>query len=216
MKQRATELSATETQELGLRWRKKLRQHNEIVETTVELVRLSGYDGTTVEEIARRLEISTATFYNYFRSKDEVLACWAQAVWDQITDEVVAGHASEAGFRSIARQLVKKSADLLERDKELWRAIALTNAWSPVNHSTLRSTEERAEQAFERLLRQAQADGELKRRIAPWRLGQQLDGMLVTACANWALDKPKQHSLRRSLNETLELFLEGAATEEPI
>ena len=86
---------------------------------------------------------------------------------------MIAGHASEAGFRPIARRLVNKKADLLEKDRELWRA------------------------------------------IAPRRLGQQLGGMLVRACSNWALDKPKRHSLRRSLNQTLDLFLEGAAGKEP-
>ncbi len=202
---------STEPQELGLRWRKKQRQHNDIVDVTVEMVRTTGYDGTTVEEIARRLEISTATFYNYFRSKDEVLACWVQAVWDQTTDEVIAGQASGSSFRTVARRLLRKKADVLEKDKSLWRVIATTNTWSPHDHKALRSTEERSEQAIDTWIRQAQSNGELKEEIASWRLGQQLDGMLVLACANWALDRPRPHSLRRSLSHTLDLFLGGAA-----
>ncbi len=199
------------TQEMGLRWRKKLRQHNDIVETTVQLVREAGYEATTVEEIARRLEISTATFYNYFRSKDDVLATWVQRVWDQSTDEVLAGHAT---FQRLAKRLAKKLSELLERDKGLWCAIALKNAWSPIDHASLRSTEERAARAVAEVIERAQEKGELRRDIPAWRLGQQLDGMLVTACAFWATDHPRPHSLRRSLDQTVDLFLRGTEVSE--
>lgn len=202
------------TQDLGLRWRKKIRQHNAIVETTVELVRTSGYDGVTVEEIARHLEISPATFYNYFSSKGDVLACWVQRIWDEMTDEIASDRAEGSDVRSRMKRAVAKLAKLLRGDRELWRAIAATNAWSPIEHSTLTPSEERAEEVFVRMIEQAQANGELTARVPAWRLAQQLDGMLVVACANWALDRPRKHSLRRSLDDTLHLFFLGARATE--
>ena len=57
----------------GLRERKKARMREQIVETTIALIRERGYDGTTVEEITRRIEITTPTFYNYFAGKEAVL-----------------------------------------------------------------------------------------------------------------------------------------------
>lgn len=206
--------TASAAEGVGLRWRKKIRQHNAIVETTVELIRTSGYDGVTVEEIARRLEISPATFYNYFGSKSDVLACWAQWTWEEMTNELASARAEEPGFRPRMKRAVAKLSKLLRGDQELWRAIAVTNAWSPIDHSTLKPSEERAEEVLARRIEQAQADGELETKVAAWRLAQQLDGMLVLACANWALERPKKHSLRRSLDDTLDLFFEGARAKE--
>ncbi len=38
-----------------------------------------GYEATTIEEIAARVEISRVTFYTYFKSKEELL----QAIFDR-------------------------------------------------------------------------------------------------------------------------------------
>ena len=55
----------------------------------VEL-RVSGYDGLTVRNVARRAEVAPATAYSYFGSKDHLVAevFWRrfQAESDRITD----------------------------------------------------------------------------------------------------------------------------------
>lgn len=57
----------------GLRERKKVRTRQALVETSVRLFVEKGYEQTTVAQIAAAADVSTKTFFNYFRSKEDVL-----------------------------------------------------------------------------------------------------------------------------------------------
>ena len=55
------------------RERKKQLTRHRIVRSAVGLFEEQGYDQTTVAQIAARADVDPKTFFNYFRSKDEVL-----------------------------------------------------------------------------------------------------------------------------------------------
>ena len=58
---------------LGLRERKKIKARTAIERAALELVLEHGYDGTTVEDICERAEVSKKTFFNYFPTKAAVV-----------------------------------------------------------------------------------------------------------------------------------------------
>jgi AcrR family transcriptional regulator len=67
----------------GLRERKKLRTRERILREAFSLIERQGYAATTADEIARRAEVSTRTFYRYFPTKEAVLHS------DDLTDLVI-------------------------------------------------------------------------------------------------------------------------------
>src|SRR6476620_11853768 len=59
--------------ELGLRERKKLRTREAIATVALDLFAERGYQQTTVAEIAEAAEVSKATLFAYFPSKEEIV-----------------------------------------------------------------------------------------------------------------------------------------------
>ena len=57
----------------GLRERKKARTRAAIREHALRLFREQGYGATRVEQIAEAAEVSPATFYRYFPTKEDVV-----------------------------------------------------------------------------------------------------------------------------------------------
>jgi AcrR family transcriptional regulator len=58
----------------GLRERKRVRTHNAIVNAASKLFAANGIEGTPMEAIASAADVSIASLYNYFPSKDVLLA----------------------------------------------------------------------------------------------------------------------------------------------
>ena len=59
--------------ELGLRERKKLRTRQLITETAARLFVERGFDAVSVASVARAAEVSEATVFNYFPTKEDLV-----------------------------------------------------------------------------------------------------------------------------------------------
>ena len=58
---------------LGMRERKKQERRDELIAAAVELFRQTGYEQTTMEDIAARADVSAPTLYRYFPTKSDLL-----------------------------------------------------------------------------------------------------------------------------------------------
>jgi AcrR family transcriptional regulator len=90
-------MSTHDTDQPGLRERKKARTRASIREHALRLFREQGYAATRVEQIAEAAEVSPATFYRYFPTKEDVVL---QDDMDVLTLEAL--EAQPAGLSPLA------------------------------------------------------------------------------------------------------------------
>jgi AcrR family transcriptional regulator len=113
----------------GLRERKKARTRATIREHALRLFREQGYAVTTIEQIADAAEVSPATFFRYFPTKEDVVL---QDDFDVITIEALNAQPPElspvAAFRAAAQASL---AVMTDEDKERFRENARLTAQVP-------------------------------------------------------------------------------------
>lgn len=86
---------------MGLRERKKAATAQKIIEEASRMFQEKGYENTRIEDVAARAELSAATFYNYFRSKADILLSCVSTETELVLAE--ADHCIEQTYDSAAK-----------------------------------------------------------------------------------------------------------------
>ncbi|ULO06417.1 TetR/AcrR family transcriptional regulator [Paenibacillus sp. 19GGS1-52] len=74
-----------------------IQTKNKIYETSLSLMELHGYDQITIEQICRKAGVSVGSFYNYFKSKNDILIeLYSRA--DEYFEQEVMPHLTEASM----------------------------------------------------------------------------------------------------------------------
>ena len=201
---------------MGLRDEKKRRQHQAILDAAVDLFRDRGYDSTRVQDIIERAEISEATFFNYFPSKDSLL--------HELADVSVQLYTSAVDY-----QLERSDQAVPLRVRELMRALALVAEQDPKLQALLYARsdlfrasgalKERELRLYDRLtelFRLGQQRGEIRTDTEPLQLAEILTGIEHLVVANWLTDWWDERSdLRARLDRAIEIFLDGCRPPAP-
>lgn len=196
-------------QDLSRRERKKIETRERLLATAWNLYRSKGFEATTVEEITNVADVAKGTFFNYFSSKEEMLAplaAWRmQQIWDRL--DVTKG-APPSALARIALLLHGVSEDMFP-DHDLARRTFSMMAY----RSDQESPPLLLKRIFTDLVHEAQAQGEIRDDIDAYFASR----LLMAA----TFREPKHHQARQEqvgrqpdIEETLRILLEGLAGKQ--
>jgi AcrR family transcriptional regulator len=122
---------------LGKRDQTKLANRAAILDAGRDVFAELGYEGTTVRDIIRRTELASGTFYNYFKSKDEVFhALHDDGVLRFKPLLTAARDAADGDFERYMIIAFGAYFNFLLRDNPVERAIAQRPDWTRVRFDT--------------------------------------------------------------------------------
>lgn len=90
----------------GLRSRKRRETRARISSAALALFLEKGFEATTVDEIAAAADVSKRSFFDYFPSKEEVIAAWQDEFGQALSDAVAARPAGERMTRTVEEALI--------------------------------------------------------------------------------------------------------------
>jgi AcrR family transcriptional regulator len=112
------------SQELGLRERKKQRTRELIAATARSLFIERGFEAVPVAEIARAAEVSEATVFNYFPTKEDLLYSRLQAFEEELVSAVRERQTGESVLAAFGRFISVPRGLLASEDPEVVEQLA--------------------------------------------------------------------------------------------
>jgi AcrR family transcriptional regulator len=163
--------------ELGLRERKKLRTRQLIAETAMRLFVERGFDAVPVAAVARAAEVSEATVFNYFPTKEDLVYRGFEAFEDELLAAVRDRPAGESITAAFGRFVLRPRGFLGASDEDSARfliAVSQMIARSPALQAREREILDRYSESLAALIADDRAaePGDLR----PWVTARALIG----------------------------------------
>lgn len=166
----------------GRRELNKLQCRQRILKASRQLFSATGYDETTMEDVAERAGVSKATLYNYFPSKDSLLMGIAEAELEDVR-QLIAGALQDepSGVEKLRLALLTFVMDSINY-VPLSRKITYLNSQEG---SGLFATRLGMLEIFRALVEEAQEKGELSRETPAGDIVDLVMGAYLTALFQW-------------------------------
>jgi AcrR family transcriptional regulator len=107
---------------VGKRERTKVANRQAILDAAREVFGELGYEGATVRDIIRRTGLASGTFYNYYRSKEEVFEALADDGARRFRPILRQQYEAATDFASYVRGAVHAYFEFLAAEHETWQA----------------------------------------------------------------------------------------------
>jgi AcrR family transcriptional regulator len=205
--------------ELGLRERKKQRTRRLIADTARRLFAERGFDTVPVSEIAREAEVSEATVFNYFPTKEDLFYSRLEAFEDELLHSIRDRSPGESVLTAFGRFVATPRGLLAARDPEqveYLAAITRVISQSPALLAREQQIYAKYTDALAKLL--ATETGASRGDLEPWVVARTLIGLhqvLVDysrrEIAAGTRNPTLARRVRRQAQQALELLSNGLA-----
>lgn len=185
------------------RERRRAETRERLFRAALELFARRGFLETTVEDITESADVGKGTFFNYFPTKEHVLATFGTQRLAEI--ELGLARARKGSVLPVLQQLATGLAGQSRESPALLRAIYSAHASCEPVRAELQKRLKVGRQLLARIFQLAQERGEIRRDLPASELARLTQLVLLGVSAAWALNP--ESSLRGTAAEVWALLL---------
>lgn len=180
-------MSATLHSSIGRRERRSLELRERIFRAAIQLFARKGYAETTVEDITNAADVGKGTFFNYFPSKEHILAAFGQLQIAKVQAAADVANSTPLLIQIFLRNLTFDVLSEPAQNPMIVRALLQANLSSdPVRH-VMRDIHSKATALLGQIVEVGQQRGEIRKDISPMDIAQVLRQSLLGAMLIWSL-----------------------------
>lgn len=190
----------------GRRQRRRRETRERIFRAALRLFAERGFVATTVEDITEAVDVGKGTFFNYFPSKEHLLAAFAEVQLSKL-QELASPSAQTEPLERTLRRLLYRLAEEPGRSPALVRGLLMALVSSESVRHVMGHNLERGRRILTKFLAARQARGEIRRDVSAAEIARGFQRMFFGTLVLWAVQPSAP--LRSRLSATFPLYWSG-------
>jgi AcrR family transcriptional regulator len=158
-----SETSQPEAPQIGRVARKRTRKIREILMATADILHRDGYHAMSLEDVAEKVDLTKATLYHYFSSKDELVAACLTLISGEVDDRLNILVKANEGLTAMEklRSLLTEQLTILLIDYPVAASLfAQPHDWPSEHQKLLRKLREEHDAIFRSVMEAGVQSGE--------------------------------------------------------
>ncbi|HEX2712176.1 MAG TPA: TetR/AcrR family transcriptional regulator [Candidatus Acidoferrales bacterium] len=193
----------------GRRERRGAETREKIFRAALELFGKRGFQATTVEDITEAADVGKGTFFNYFPTKEHILAAFGQIQRAKIEQASTVAREGREPMRNVLRGMVRALSEEPGRSPAFFRSVLSAMLSSEAVRDRVTQDIELGRQRLEELLAIGQQRGEIRSDRPASELSRLVQRSCFGTMLFWSL-RPMA-PLAEQMDASVDLFWSGIA-----
>jgi AcrR family transcriptional regulator len=196
---------------ISRRERRSAELRERLFRSALQLFAHKGYAETTVEDITEAADVGKGTFFNYFPSKDHILAAFGQLQVAKLQLAADAAPTSRLPIRDYLHNLALDVASEPAKNPAMVRVLMQANLSSAPVRKTMLDIHTKATGLLALIIQVGQDRGEIRKNLNPLDIATTLRQSLLGALLIWSLYG--DGSLETRINTVIDVLWYGLDAE---
>ena len=193
----------------GRRERRSAETRERLYRAALRLFAERGFQETTVEDITESADVGKGTFFNYFKTKEHILAAFGGERIAAVEHALAQAREAKGPVLSALRDLAVNVAGQSKESPALLRAIFAAHATSAPVRAELRKRMDTTRRLLTEIFSLAQQRGEVRRDLSASDLARRTQIVFVGVTMAWAV--LPEDSVSKRAEEVWGIFRSGLA-----
>jgi AcrR family transcriptional regulator len=195
---------------MGRRERRAAETRIKLFQCALQLFAERGFPNVTVEDITELADVGKGTFFNYFKSKDQVLRVMAEIQLGKLREVLETSESSKRSTRSVLNELCVKVSEEPGRSPELARALLAAFLSSTVREQVAQDMAE-GRRLLSRILKVGQKRGDVDPKLNTEQMALHFQQAFIGTMLLWSMRG--EQKLEIAVDATFQQFWKSIAAK---